>query len=61
MTETGLNIFPIAIGKLEDVSCYELFSSDTLHCIWIRVFMNLIGLILGVLKKHEPVDHFNST
>ena len=55
-SETGLKIFPLAIWKLEDVNCHELFAPDTLHCIWIGVFNHLMNWIMGFLKKHERSD-----
>ena len=59
-SETGLKIFPLAIWKLKDVNCHELFAPDTLHCIWIGVFSHLMGWVMGFLKKHGRSDLFNS-
>ena len=60
-SETILNIFPLVIWALEDVSCYDPFAPDTLPCIWIEVFWHVMGWILGFLKKHDQTDLFNST
>ena len=58
-SNTGLKIFPLAIWKLKDVNCHELFAPDTLHCIWIGVFSHLMGWVMGFLKKHKRSDLFN--
>jgi hypothetical protein len=58
-SNTGLKTFPLAIWKLQDINCHELFAPDTLHCIWIGVFSHLMGWVTGFLKKHGRLDSFN--
>lgn len=54
-----MKICPLAIQKLKDINCHELFALDTLHCIWIEVFSHLMGCVMGFLKTRSRLYLFN--